>query len=176
MMAVDFDKLRIILVPHVLRSGELLGALLKAMYVPLKRMQNLFAGYEAAERNDRRYGPTVKQLSQAVADRLDITVSQVLIGDVQNRDLVDLRRQSDGAGTRLVLCEEGLFEPSDTERENPLPLWADDMVWWNREFTVSLPEEYRSEYVQREVEATLDRWKMVSSRYTITYYTTENDE
>ena len=54
------------------------------------------------------------------------------------------------------------------EVEEPLTLWSDDMIWWNREFTVSLPSAYRVN--QPEVEAILDRWKMAGSSYTINYY------
>lgn len=156
-MNVDYEKLRIILMPHVLRQGGLLEAVFKAAYKPLKTLYEAFVRYEARECQERNYGPTVKQLRQAIADHLGITPGLVLIGDVANRDVVDLRRQSDAASTRVEL---GTL---------PIALWSDDMVWWNREFTVSLPEAYNSPYIQKETEAILDRWKMAASRYTIIY-------
>lgn len=155
MMTVDFDKLRIILMPHVLRQGSILEALFTAAYEPLKRCYGLLTRYVAKEERERQYGPTVKQLKEAIGYHLGIDPSLVQIGDVQNRDVLDLRKQSDGQNTRLALGTV------------PLALWSDNMVWWNREFTVSLPEAYRAN--QAEVEAILDRWKMAASRYTIKY-------
>lgn len=155
MMTVDFDKLRIILMPHVLRQGSILKALFTAAYEPLKRCYGLLMRYVAKEERERQYGPTVKQLKEAIGYHLGIDPSLVQIGDVQNRDVLDLRKQSDGQSTRLALGTV------------PLALWSDNMVWWNREFTVSLPEAYRAN--QAEVEAILDRWKMAASRYTIKY-------
>ena len=154
-MNVDYDKLRIILMPHVLRQGGLLEALFTAAYKPLKRCYEAFVGYEARECQERRYGPTVKQLRAAIADHLGIDPRLVLFGEVANRDVVDLRRQSDAASTRVALGTVAIA------------LWSDDMVWWNREFTVSLPEAYRA--FEPAVKSILDRWKMAASRYTIIY-------
>lgn len=154
-MNVDYEKLRIILMPHVLRQGGLLEALFKAAFAPLKTRYNAFVGYEARENQERNYGPTVKQLRQAIADHLGIDPSLVLFGEVANRDVVDLRRQSDAASTRVALGTAAIA------------LWSDNMVWWNREFTVSLPEAYRA--FEPAVKAILDRWKMAASRYTIIY-------
>lgn len=155
-MNIDFDKLRIILLPHALRQSGLIEAMLTAMYMPLKRMQSLFVSYEARENRERRYGPTVRQLKQAIANLLSIDESLVKIEDVANRDMLDLRRQSDGAATRLALGAAALI------------LWSDDMVWWNREFTVGLPTAYNA--FEPKVKTVLDRWKMAGSRYTLTYY------
>ena len=154
-MNVDFDKLRIILMPHVLRQGGLLEALFTAAYKPLKRCYEAFVSYEAKECQERNYGPTVKQLRAAIADYLGIDPRLLLFGEVANRDVVDLRRQSDAASTRVALGTVAIA------------LWSDDMVWWNREFTVSLPEAYRA--FEPAVKAILDRWKMAASRYTIIY-------
>lgn len=154
-MNVDYEKLRIILMPHVLRQGGLLEALFKAAFAPLKTLYNAFVGYEARENQERSYGPTVKQLRAAIADHLGIEPSLVLFGEVANRDVVDLRRQSDAASTRVALGTAAIA------------LWGDNMVWWNREFTVSLPEAYRA--FEPAVKAILDRWKMAASRYTIIY-------
>lgn len=155
-MNVDFDKLRIILTPHVLRQGGLLQAMFTAAYKPLKRQYNSFVHYEADESRERQYGPVVRQLRDAIAYHLSIDKSLVLIEDVANRDVLDLRRQSDDPSTRLTL---GTF---------PLPLWSEDMVWWNREFTVRVPSAYVAN--DAEIKAILDRWKMVASRYTLNYY------
>lgn len=154
-MNVDYEKLRIILMPHVLRQGGLLEALFKAAFAPLKTLYNAFVGYEARENQERNYGPTVKQLRAAIADHLGIEPSFVLFGEVANRDVVDLRRQSDAASTRVALGTAAIA------------LWSDNMVWWNREFTVSLPEAYRA--FEPAVKTILDRWKMAASRYTIIY-------
>lgn len=154
-MNVDYDKLRIILIPHVLRQGGLLEALFKSAFAPLKTLYNAFVGYEARENQERNYGPTVKQLRQAIADHLGIDPSLVLFGEVANRDVVDLRRQSDAASTRVALGTAAIA------------LWSDNMVWWNREFTVSLPAAYRA--FEPAVKTILDRWKMAASRYTIIY-------
>lgn len=154
-MNVDYEKLRIILTPHVLRQGGLLEALFRAAYAPLKTLYNAFVRYEARESLERSYGPTVKQLRQAIADHLGVTPELVLIGDVGNRDVVDIRRQSDGASTRVALGTLAIT------------LWSDNKVWWNREFTVSLPSAYESNGA--EVKTILDRWKMAASRYTIIY-------
>ena len=131
-MNVDYDKLRIILMPHVLRQGGLLEALFTAAYKPLKRCYEAFVGYEAKECQERGYGPTVKQLRAAIADHLGINPVLVQFGEVANRDVIDLRRQSDAASTRVALGTVAIA------------LWSDNMVWWNREFTVSLPEAYRA--------------------------------
>ena len=154
-MNVDYDKLRIILMPHVLRQGGLLEALFTAAYKPLKRCYEAFVGYEARECQERSYGPTVKQLRAAIADHLGIDPRLVLFGEVANRDVIDVRRQSDAASTRVSLGTVAIA------------LWSDDMVWWNREFTVSLPEAYRA--FEPAVKSILDRWKMAASRYTIIY-------
>ena len=46
MMTIDFDKLRIILMPHVLRQGGLLEALFRTAFVPLKSslLRGFFVG------------------------------------------------------------------------------------------------------------------------------------
>lgn len=154
-MNVDYEKLRIILMPHVLRQGGLLEAVFKAAYKPLKTLYDAFVRYEARECQERNYGPTVKQLRAAIADHLGITPGLVLFGEVANRDVVDLHRQSDETRGRVALGTAAIA------------LWSDDMVWWNREFTVSLPEAYRA--FEPEVKTILDRWKMAASRYAITY-------
>lgn len=158
-MNVDFDKLRIILTPHVLRQGGLLSAVFAAAYTPLKRLYNTFVRYEADESRERQYGPAVRQLKAAIAYHLSIDEDLVLIEDVPNRDVLDLRRQSDAPSTRLELGVE------------PLPLWSDDMVWWNREFIVRIPDNYETTEIKNEIRSILDRWKMVSSRYTLIFYT-----
>ena len=158
-MRVDFEKLRLTLLPHCLRQGALLEALFHAAYVPLHRVYDTFAAYVGKEERERAYGPTVRQLRQAIADHLGITDgSLVRFHDVQNRDVADLRRQADAASTRLPLGPAAIA------------LWSDNMVWWNREFTVSLPQSYDSADIEAEVRTILDRWKMAASRYTISYY------
>ncbi|MBP3762951.1 MAG: hypothetical protein J6I49_03610 [Bacteroidales bacterium] len=157
MMTIDFDKLRIILMPHALRHGALQEALLTSMYVPLKRNYAALRRYVEKEETERQYGPTVGQLRQAVADHLAIDKGLVRFGEVADRETIDLPRASDGWGKAVKLGAD------------PVPLWADDMVCWNREFTVSLPATYSNN--EAEVRALLDRWKMAASHYTITYYT-----
>ena len=157
MMTIDFDKLRIILMPHVLRQGSLLEALITSMYVPLKRNYASLRRYVEQEEQERQYGPTVKQLRQAISDHLAIEETLVRFGEVPDRETIDLPRASDG-WDRVPKLD------ADT-----LPLWSDDMVWWNREFTVSLPVAYRPN--ETEIRAILDRWKMAASHYSITYYT-----
>ena len=155
MMRVDLDKLRIILTPHALRGGALLEAMMRTLYRPLKRLQRDFDRYVAREERERQYGSTVKQLRQAIADHLGIDADEVKIGDVENRDTVDLHRWADGEEKAVMLGREAVR------------LWSDDMVWWNREFAVVLPRMYASS--DSEVRAVLDRWKMACSRYTIRY-------
>lgn len=166
MMNIDLDKLRIILMPHVLRQGGLLEALFRTAFVPLKRIYADFTAYAAKEEQERIYGPTVKQLRQAIADHLCIGVNLVQFGEVEDRETVDLPRESDGWDMAPKLDNEPVAD--GPEVEEPLTLWSDDMIWWNREFTVSLPSAYRVN--QPEVEAILDRWKMAGSSYTINYY------
>lgn len=163
MMTIDFDRLRLTLTPHVLRRGGLLQALLKSVYQPLKTIYGAFTAYEAKESGERQYGPTVKQLKAAIANHLGIAVADVVFSDVSNRDPIDIRRQSDGRSTRVALKSQSA---AATTR---LAVWSDDMIWWNREFIVSLPQTYNNQYTQREIETILDRWKMAASRYTIIY-------
>lgn len=157
MMNIDLDKLRIILMPHALRSGALLEALFTAAYAPLKRIYAAFSAYAAREKQERVYGPTVKQLRKAIADHLCIAPEWVRFGEVEDRETIDLLRESDGA-ERAPHLDEGT-----------LSLWSDDMIWWNREFIVSLPEAYHTS--EAEIKSILDRWKMAASSYTIKYYT-----
>ena len=160
-MNVDYDKLRLILMPHVLRQGGLLEALFAAAFKPLKRCYEAFVCYEAEENKERQYGPTVKQLKAAIADHLGIGAGVVQIGDVEPREATYLRRETDGWN------ESPLLKAVNSVGYAPEVVWSDDMVWWNREFTVSLPEAYIA--FEPAVKAILDRWKMASSRYTITY-------
>ena len=152
-MTIDFDKLRLILLPHALRQGSLLEALFRTAYVPLKRNYAALVRFVGKEEQEREYGPTVKQLRQALADHLGIGESRIAFGEVEDRDVVSLWRKSAG-------------KPQDVGQ---LTLWSDDQVWWNREFTVTLPSGY--EAYEAEVKAILDRWKMAASRYTIKYRT-----
>lgn len=171
MMNVDYDKLRIILMPHVLRQGVLTEALFRTAYVPLKRIYASLKAYAEKEEQEWIYGPTVKQLRKAVAEHLGISESVVVMGEVADREPVYLRRESDGWAMAQLLGsnpEEGDPEEGDPEPEEPLALWSDDMIWWSREFTVSLPESYAP--FEAEVKAVLDRWKMAGSRYEILYY------
>lgn len=154
-MAIDWEKLRLTLLPHALRSGALTGALTRSMYKPLRRIYVELTAYEAAKRKEREYGPRVKELRTAVAECLGIGEALVVMGEPANRAAAALRRQSDGAGARLALGETAIG------------LWSDNMVWYNRCFTVSLPQGYAGR--EAEVRAVLDRWKGAGSRYTITY-------
>lgn len=160
MMRVDFDKLRLILLPHVLRNGELLEVLFRTVYRPLKRNYADFRAYVIKEEQERQYGPTVKQLRQAICDHLGIDASLVRFADVDNKETLPLRRQSDAKSTHIKLGK------------NLLPLWSDDILWWNREFIISLPKHYNSPYIEAQVRTIIDRWKMAASNYTITYYET----
>lgn len=160
-MNIDFDKLRIILLPHVLRGGVLLEAFLKAIYAPIKSVYGLFGRYSDKERTERVYGPSIRQLRRALADLLGVVEQLITFGEVSDRDPLALRRQSDPADSRLELGT------------TPLPLWSDNMVWWNREFVVNIPDAYRPGY-DAEIRAVLDRWKMIGSKYSINYYTTIN--
>lgn len=157
-MTVDFDKLRLILLPHALRQGGLIEALFRTAYVPLKRNYVLLTKYVSKEEQERQYGPTVAQLRRAIADHLGIGEDLIIFADVANRDLLNLRREKDAPSTHLKLTKDSV-----------LTLWSDDMVWWNRGFTVSLPETYQAN--EPEVRTILERWKMASSQYTIKYYT-----
>ena len=166
MMTIDFDKLRIILMPHVLRQGGLLEALFRTAFVPLKRIYSSFTAYVTKEEQERIYGPTVKQLRQAIADHLCIGENLIVFGEVEDRETVDLPRLSDGWDVAPKLDNEPVADGPTVEE--PLDLWSDDMIWWNREFTVSLPSAYTVN--KPEVEAILDRWKMAGSSYTINFY------
>lgn len=166
MMNIDYDKLRIILLPHALRQGVLIEALMRTVYVPLKRNHASLRAYVEQEEKEREQGPTVKQLRKAIAEHLGIGEQLVVMGEVEDREAIDLPRESDGWDAMPKLDNEP--EEGGGEVEEPLELWSDDMIQWNREFTVSLPEGYETS--QAEVESILDRWKMAGSKYTITYY------
>lgn len=153
LMRIDWDRLRIILLPHCLRHGALLESVLKSMYKPLKRdYAKLIGRCETTER-ELSYDSRVKRLRAAIAEQLWVSEEVIGISDVANREAVALLRESDQS-------------PVDIGSE-AVALWSDDRVWWNREFVVTLPEGYRGR--EAEVKAVLDRWKMAGSRYRIVY-------
>jgi len=163
MMTIDFDRLRVTLLPHVLRQGGLIEALFKSAYKPLKTLYSTLTAYVAQEERERTYGPTVKQLRQALADHLGISLGAVAIGDVQPREQLNLwRAEVDGV---IV----SLWKATGATAQQRQSLWSDDMVWWNRDFTVTITGMSDNDTNRRMVEAILDRWKMVSSQYTITF-------
>lgn len=169
MMTIDFDKLRIILMPHVLRQGILLEVLFRTVYVPLKRIYASFTAYVGKEEKERTYGPTVKQLRTAIADHLAIDPDLVLFGEVEDRDTMDIPGEESGEFVLLGLAPtpEGQEEDHAERVADIKGLWSDDEIWWNREFTVSLPGAYSTN--RAEVEALLERWKMAGSNYTIIF-------
>lgn len=154
MMTIDFDKLRLTLLPHCLRQGALLEALFASAYAPLRRVYAQFTAYADREALERQYGPTVRQLRQAIADHLCIGEDSIEFGEVADRQPVCLPRVSDN--DRVAVDKKG-----------SVLLWSDDMVWWNRQFTITLPSTYRAN--EPEIREILDRWKMAASRYTINY-------
>lgn len=155
-MNIDFDKLRIILLPHVLRQGGLLEAFLKSFYAPLKSLYKRFTQYQEKEQKERAYGPSVRQLRKALADLLGTAETRITFGEVADREPVALHRQLDSADLRVELGTA------------PIPLWSDGMIWFNREFIVNIPDLFQQN--NREIRAVLDRWKMIGSKYKINYY------
>ena len=153
LMRIDWDRLRIILLPHCLRHGALLESVLKSMYKPLKRdYAKLIGRCETTER-ELSYDSRVKRLRAAIAEQLWVSEEVIGISDVANREAVGLRSVRDQ-------------DPVDIGGE-AVALWSDDQVWWNREFVVTLPEGCSGRGA--EVKAVLDRWKMAGSRYRINY-------
>lgn len=164
LMRIDWDRLRIILLPHCLRHGALLESVLKSMYKPLKRdYAKLIGRCETTER-ELSYDSRVKRLRAAIAEQLWVSEEVIGINDVANREAVALR--SDDQDPVDIWGEEAI-ENSVVENREAVALWSDDQVWWNREFVVTLPEGYSGR--EAEVRAVLDRWKMAGSRYRIEY-------
>lgn len=152
-MRIDWDNLRLTLQPYALRSAGVLQGLVAAMLAPVKRAYGAYCRYEVKEEAERSYDCRVKMLRKAVAGRLGISESGVAIGDVANRDYMDLRRESDGQGNIVSVGQAAL--------------WSEEMVAWNRAFTVTLPKAYEAN--EAEVRAVLERYKMAASRYDIIY-------
>ena len=151
MRTVDLSKLRIVLTPHALRGGLLLGALADALYAPLRTAQARFEDYRAKEEREREYGPTVRELRLALSDLLECGMERISIVDLGDVVPLALYRESRGPQYALRLGSE------------PLALLAESRLRWSMDFTVIVPAEYEER--EAEIRALLDKWKLAGTRY-----------
>ena len=151
MRSVDLSKLRIVLTPHALRGGLLLGALADALYAPLRTAQARFEDYRAKEEREREYGPTVRELRLALSDLLECGMERISIVDLGDVVPLALYRESRGPQYALRLGSE------------PLALLAESRLRWSMDFTVIVPAEYEER--EAEIRAMLEKWKLAGTRY-----------
>lgn len=148
---MDLSKLRIVLTPHALRGGLLLGALADALYAPLRTAQARFEDYRAKEEREREYGPTVRELRLALSDLLECGMERISIVDLGDVVPLALYRESRGPQYALRLGSE------------PLALLAESRLRWSMDFTVIVPAEYEER--EAEIRAMLEKWKLAGTRY-----------
>lgn len=152
-MTIDWNKLRLIMTPHVLRSGALFSALLKSVMRPLATVDESRVEYESIETQERQYGPAVKQLKLALSHIVG-EEGVVLITDEEEKPIADVWSIAD---RRLTRIESGAT-----------PVWGEEDSVFNRGFVVRVPSRHSA--LQNEIKTTVERWKMVSSRYELVFY------
>ena len=151
-MNLNFEQLRQLLLPSILRRSVLLNAMLSAILYPIEGVYNMWCSYEEQERRERTYNSQVKNLRRALADRLHTDYDNILIYDVEDKEHLYIYKQADN---RDVMLLDAIY------------IYSENDIRYSRGFTVSIPSEYMSKV--NEIRAVLDRYKMVTSRYYINW-------
>lgn len=153
-MNIDYDKIRQLLLPSVLRDSSVLNAFIAAILQPLKTIYSSWHQYERTERKARTYNSQVKNLRRAISDRIGAAYESVLIYDVEDKEHIYIYRKTDNKDVLLA-------------NDNPVVIYRESEIRYSRGFIVSIPSEYQAKI--DEIRAVLDRYKMVTSRYYINW-------
>lgn len=153
-MNVDYDKLRQLLLPSVLRDSSVLNAFLGAILQPIKTIYIGWKQYETTERRERTYNSQVKNLRRAISDRLGVAYESVIIYDVDDKEHLYIYRRTDNKDVII-------------SADNPVIIYRESEIRYSRGFIVAIPSEYQNKI--DEIRAVLDRYKIVTSRYYINW-------
>jgi hypothetical protein len=154
-MRIDFEKLRQLLLPAVLRGSELLNAIVAAIMQCLSNVYAQWLQYVEKERRERTYNCQVINLRRAIADLLGCALALVTIEDVANQEY-------------LYIYEQGMGRDVEISNATPTIIYSDAEIRYTRRFIVRVPAQYST--VDTDIRAILDRYKLVTTLYTIVYY------
>lgn len=153
-MNLNFEQLRQLLLPSILRRSVLLNAMLSAILYPIESVYNVWRSYEEQERRERTYNSQVKNLRRALADRLHTDYDNILIYDVEDKEHLYIYRRTDNKDVII-------------SADNPVIIYRESEIRYSRGFIVAIPSEYQNK--KDEIRAVLDRYKIVTSRYYINW-------
>lgn len=152
-MRIDFDKLKTLLLPALLRGSEVLSAMVAAVLQPLKNTYATVLQYIDKERKERIYNSQVANLRLAVADLVGVDISKVQIYDVE--DIEPLYIYSAAWDKKVYIGNTAGY------------IYSENTIRYRKAFIVEVPTQYRSR--DTEIKAILDRYKLVTTRYEIKY-------
>ena len=152
-MRIDFDKLKVLLLPALLRGSEVLSAMVAAVLQPLKNTYATVLQYMDKERKERSYNSQVANLRLAVADLVGVDISKVQIYDVE--DIEPLYIYSAAWDKKVYIGKTAGY------------IYSENTIRYRKAFIVEVPTQYRSR--DTEIKAILDRYKLVTTRYEIKY-------
>lgn len=152
-MRIDFDKLKQLLLPALLRGSEVLSAMVAAVLQPLKNTYATVLQYIDKERKERSYNSQVANLRLAVADLVGVDISKVQIYDVE--DIEPLYIHSAAWDRKVYIGNTAVY------------IYSENTIRYRKAFIVEVPTQYRSR--DAEIKAILDRYKLVTTRYEIKY-------
>jgi hypothetical protein len=154
-MRIDFEKLRVLLLPAVLRGAGLLNAIVAAVMQCLSNVYARWLQYVERERRERTYNCQVINLRRAIADLLGCDLALVIIEDVANQEY-------------LYIYEAGMGRDVEISNTTPTTIYSDAEIRYTRSFIVRIPARYST--VDTDIRAILDRYKLVTTLYTVVYY------
>lgn len=150
-MRIDFEKLRQLLLPAVLRGSELLNAIVAAVMQCLNNVYAAWLQYVEKERRERTYNCQVINLRRAIADLLGCDVALVTIEDVVNQEY-------------LYIYADDMQKMVEIAAESKV-IYSESAIRYTRGFNVYIHSMYRDK--ELDVRAILDRYKMVTTIYNI---------
>lgn len=152
-MNIDFERLRLLLLPSMLRGSELLNAMVAAVMQGVSSVYAMVLQYIGKERRERSYNSQVINLRRAVADLLGIDIGSVNIYDVEDIEPLYIYRMADN---RDVLISSV-----------PTCLHTESNIRYSKTFVVEVSADYQLR--DTEIKTIVNKYKMVTSRFTIKY-------
>lgn len=152
-MNIDFERLRLVLLPSILRGSELLNAIVAAVLQGVSSVYAMVLQYLGKERRERSYNSQVVNLRRAVADLLGIDMSGVNIYDVEDIEPLCIYRMADDRDVLISSVSTYLHTESN--------------IRYSKTFVVEVSADYQLR--DTEIKTIVNKYKMVTSRFTIKY-------
>lgn len=156
---INYNRLALAIVPLKLRKPVLMG-LLYVMLTGVRRAASVFDSYRETTDYRLTHSGQVCYLKAVLNDRFDVTQRRITIEDVDARSGVILYQRALSrfqmvperiTGNALVLNKRAFSGSTSVD------------------FTIVVPAALRGTFLEEQMRALVDTYKLASKRYTITY-------